>query len=146
MLQKKRGGLRNDACVDEINLAYKLEDGTKIFIPTKQEKEENIKKNEETNRENKIEKSYVTVENPSLNTTSKSQEEKNMINQIIKININTATQTQLETLPGIGPSIALKIINYRNENGKFKNIEELKEVSGIGESKFEKMKEFVYIK
>ena len=59
------------------------------------------------------------------------------------VNINTATQTELETLPGIGPSIALKIINYRKENGKFSNVEELKNVNGIGENKFEAMKKYV---
>ena len=59
------------------------------------------------------------------------------------VNINTATQTELETLPGIGPSIALKIINYRKENGKFSNVEELKNVNGIGDNKFEAMKKYV---
>ena len=59
------------------------------------------------------------------------------------VNINTATQTELETLPGIGPSIALKIINYRKENGKFSNVEELKNVYGIGDNKFEAMKKYV---
>lgn len=56
------------------------------------------------------------------------------------VNINTATQTELETLTGIGPSTALKIINYRKENGKFKTIEDIKNVPGIGESKFEAIK------
>ena len=56
------------------------------------------------------------------------------------VNINTATQADLETLTGIGPSIALKIINYREENKKFKTIEEIKNVPGIGESKFEAIK------
>ena len=62
-----------------------------------------------------------------------------------KVNINTATQTELETLPGIGPSLALKIINYRKENGKFSNIEEIKNVSGIGDSKYEKLKNYILI-
>ena len=56
------------------------------------------------------------------------------------ININTATQTELETLTGIGPSTALKIIKYREENGKFKTIEDIKNVPGIGDSKFETIK------
>ena len=56
------------------------------------------------------------------------------------VNINTATQTQLETLSGIGPSTALKIIKYREENGKFKTIEDIKNVPGIGESKFDTIK------
>ena len=46
----------------------------------------------------------------------------------LRVNINTANQTELETLPGIGTATALKIINYRKENGKFKNIEDIKNV------------------
>lgn len=60
-----------------------------------------------------------------------------------KVNINTAKQTELETLSGIGPSTALKIINYRNENGKFETIEDIKNVPGIGENKFENIKESI---
>jgi len=56
------------------------------------------------------------------------------------VNINMATQTELEALSGIGPSTALKIIQYRNENGKFKSIEDIKNVPGIGDSKFEAIK------
>ncbi len=56
-----------------------------------------------------------------------------------KVNINTATKEQLKTLSGIGDSTAEKIIKYREENGVFSNIEELKNVSGIGESKYNKI-------
>ena len=52
-----------------------------------------------------------------------------VVEQIEKVNINTATQEELDTLPGIGPSIARKIIEYREQNGKFSNIEDIKEVS-----------------
>lgn len=65
--------------------------------------------------------------------------------KISNVNINTATQTELETLPGIGPSLALKIINYRKENGKFKSIEELKNVSGIGDNKYDEIKKYIYV-
>ena len=61
------------------------------------------------------------------------------------VNINTATQTELETLTGIGPSTALKIIKYREENGKFKTIEEIKNVAGIGDSKFEAIKDEICV-
>lgn len=120
----KAGGLKENACIDKINLAYILEDGMKICIPTIEEQ----KKKDE-------------IEQESKNSTEGSSESK----QNIKVNINTATQTQLETLPGIGPSTALKIINYRNEKGKFKTIEEIKEVSGIGESKFNNIKDLITI-
>ena len=63
-----------------------------------------------------------------------------------KININTANQSELETIPGVGSSTALKIINYRQTNGNFDSIEDIKEVSGIGDSKFENMKEYICVK
>lgn len=119
---EKAGGLKEEADLSDINLAYKLEDGMKIHIPTKQEKKEETKISENLNK----------------NQVSK-PEGKN------KVNINTATQTELETLSGIGSSTALKIIQYRKEKGKFKKIEEIKEISGIGESKYEKIKNNITI-
>ena len=53
---------------------------------------------------------------------------------------------EFEKLPGIGPSIAKKIIEYREQNGKFTSIDELQEVKGIGEAKFENIKEYVTVK
>lgn len=58
-----------------------------------------------------------------------------------KVNINTATAEQLQTLPGIGPSLAKTIIEHRTKSGKFNRIEELINVKGIGEKKFQKMKD-----
>lgn len=124
---EKAEGIREDACIEDINLAYKLEDGMKIHIPTKQEKEE--KKEEE----------YVTTLS-GIHTNQEETEKKDT-----KVNINTATQTQLETLPGIGPSTAMKILDYRKEKGKFTKIEEIKEVGGIGEAKFNKIKDLITI-
>jgi competence protein ComEA len=60
-----------------------------------------------------------------------------------QININTAAIEELSKLPGIGATYAGRIIGYRQEHGGFKNIEELKNVKGIGEKKFEKIKRFV---
>jgi len=111
------GGLTEEAVLTDINLAYILEDGEKIYIPKKGEELQNSS-------------------SPSYNTNEKTT----------KININKATQTELETIPGIGPSTALKIINYRNENGKFLKKEDIKNVSGIGDAKFESMKDFISIK
>ena len=130
---EKAGGLKEEACIEEINLAYVLEDGMKIHIPTI---EEQNKTNDSVENNNNL---YITSE------SNLSSEKNNNKKQTSKININTATQEELETLPGIGPSTALKIINYRNENGKFKSIEDIKEVSGIGESKFNNIKSMISV-
>lgn len=123
---EKAGGVTDEADLSVVNLAYLVRDGQKINIPNKNDNEE------ENVRE------YLT-ENAGPNIVENDIKDEN------KININTATQTELEVLNGIGPSTALKIINYRNENGKFKKIEDIKEVPGIGESKFEGIKENICI-
>ena len=130
-------GLKENADTKEINLAFKLEDGMKIYIPTI---------GENNNIENEESSNYITSsggivqaqeENIEINSDQKTSQ---------KININTATQTELETLPGIGPSTSTKIINYREENGKFQTIEEIKEVSGIGDAKYENIKDLISVK
>ena len=61
------------------------------------------------------------------------------------INLNTATQSEFETLTGIGVSTAKKIIDYREKNGKFKSIEEIKNVSGIGDAKYAAIKDDITV-
>ena len=61
------------------------------------------------------------------------------------ININSSSQDELEQLPGIGASTAIKIINYRNEHGNFKSIDDIKNVPGIGNLKFNNIKELICI-
>lgn len=127
---EEAGGITEEADLSKVNLAYQVSDGQKIYIPNINEKENEI--------QNSIEE-YITNEagdNIIIEGKEISSE---------KVNINTATQTELETLNGIGPSTALKIINYRNENGKFETIEDLKNVAGIGEQKFENIKEGICV-
>ncbi len=62
-----------------------------------------------------------------------------------QVNLNTATLTQLETLPGVGPAMAQRIVEYRQKNGGFKKIEELMNVRGIGEASFLKLKALVNV-
>lgn len=62
-----------------------------------------------------------------------------------KVNLNTAAQADLETLPGIGPALARRIIAYRTEHGAFGSVEELRDVSGIGEVRFAELRELVTV-
>lgn len=133
----KAGGLRQDANINKINLAYVLEDGMKVYVPSVNDKED-IENNNDNTEEYVKKDDKVNISNNKDDNTSNTNSGKTS-----KVNINSATQTQLEELPGIGPSTALKIIQYRNEKGKFKNIEDIKEVSGIGESKYNKIKDLI---
>ena len=140
---EKAGGVKENADMTDINLAYPLEDGMKIHIPTKEETEAN------KNNENTPAESYVTAASGGVNSkeaTNSTQSSSTSDMSSKKVNINTATQEELDTLPGIGPSIASKIIDYREQNGKFNSIEEIKEVSGIGDAKYEKIKASITIK
>lgn len=132
-LIEKAGGVTEEADPNNINLAYKLEDEMKIYVPSKKETENKL--------EEKVDEEYISRENSNLKTT----ENNKVSNKSQKININTASQTELETLPGIGPSTALKVIEYRKENGRFKNIEDIKNIKGIGESKFNNIKELIKV-
>ena len=123
----KAGGLTEDADISDVNLAYVLEDGIKIKIPTI---------SEEKNEEIIISSSGEGIVEKEISNNSE--------NKII--NINKANETDLQTLPGIGASLAGRIVEYRNSNGKFNEIEDIKNVSGIGESKYENIKNLICVK
>ena len=118
----------------------------KIHIPTIQEKENEKKESNDVNTTDTTDltEKYISKSSGLSNNSESIKDEKSKNNT--KVNINIATQTQLETLTGIGPTIAMKIIEYRKEHGNFKQIEDIKNVSGIGDSKFEKIKEFITVK
>lgn len=128
---KEAGGTTNEADLDQINLAYQLQDGQKIYIPSKKNKEKN-----ET-------KEYITSESGNNVIIQENTSEKG--GKSSKVNINKATQSELETLPGIGEAMANRIIEYREQNGKFQKVEDLKNVKGIGDAKFEKIKELITV-
>lgn len=110
-------GATENAGLDLINLATILNDGQRITIPPK------------SNLQEKIE---FPQRSSGLNETK-------------LININTANQEELESLPGIGEVKARAIINYRTQNGYFLNLEELMNVEGIGQKTFDQLKELITI-
>lgn len=129
---EQAGGTTELADLSKVNLAYVLSDGQQINIPSIYEDSEDFKYITDGSGEK------VITDNKSSNQSTEVES--------IKVNINNATQSELETLSGIGPSLANKIIEYRKKNGGFKKLEELKEVSGIGEAKFESIKKYVTIR
>lgn len=119
------GGFSGNAARNSVNLARMLEDGEQITILTKKQAKQKKKKA----------KSVPTDQNSNTvysNTTG-------------KVNINTASETELMTLPGIGQAKALLIINYRKEHGNFSKPEDLMQISGIKEGIYNKIKEYITI-
>ncbi len=112
------GGPLEEAILDMVNMAATLEDGQQIYVPIEGDSS-----------------SVIYSPAPILVPTSAE-----------KININTALTAKLETLPGIGPSLAKKIVEYRETHGPFLKIEDLLNVSGIGSSKLEGIKDLITVR
>jgi len=119
---REAGGLTAEADLSSVNLADILNDGQKIYIPSKDE----------------VNNGYNIEIFGNYNYSNEFME-------VGKVNINTANQSDFETLPGIGPSTALKIINYRKENGNFSNIDEIMNVPGIGQAKYDGIKDIIIV-
>ena len=121
------GGEKEEADLNKINLAYILQDGDKLYVPS-------------VNDNDDLE--YISTksgDNVIVNGAGNKSEGNGMIN------INTASKEELMALSGIGDSTAEKIIAYRKENGKFKSIEDIKNVPGIGDSKFNNIKDKITV-
>lgn len=119
------GGLTENADYNAINQAESVYDGEKIIVPHK-----DSGKGLEQGKGGNI--------NDGAALTGGIYEEFCGL-----VNINTADEALLQTLPGIGPVKSKSIVEYRNENGKFASIEELKKVNGIGKKTFESIRELI---
>lgn len=119
---EKAGGQTEQASLKNVNLAYQLEDGQKIYIP-------NIN---DTETEIIDDGASGVVDDATIKQTV--------------VNINKADEKELQSLNEIGESLATSIVQYRKENGNFETIEDLKNVPGIGDSKFENIKEYIKVK
>ena len=131
------GGLTKNADTSVLNLSKKLTDEMVIVVYSYYEVKnfEKTKEVENTVREN-CKTAYEGVENSACITS-----EKDSTTKTGKISLNNATLEELMTLTGIGEAKAKNIIEYREKNGGFKEIEELKKVTGIGDALFDKVKE-----
>ena len=137
----KAGGLKDNANTTPINLSLKIKDEMVIIIYTNEEVENFVKTKEKEARMLKECNEFNNLRNDACINTKPNKETK----VEGKININTATKEELNTLPGIGSSKAKSIIEYREKVNGFKEIDELKKVEGIGEELFAKIKENIII-
>ncbi len=117
------GGFSETANIDGINLAAFLADGNQILVPPLSQGANSFD---------------VIISPPDSYQTD-------IQLAVPMVNINTASQTELEALPNIGPVTAQKIIAFREEFGEFSRIEEIKKVSGIGEATFEKFAAYITV-
>ena len=129
---ERAGGYSEDAAHGAINLAERLTDGMKIYFPTEQELSEAGGAWQTKDASN------------GSNSLSGSEGLSGLDGSLV--NINTADAKTLETLPGIGEGKARDIINYRNTNGPFGDVQDIKNVSGIGESTFSKLSPYITVK
>ena len=113
------GGFTKAAATDYWNQARLLRDGEMIYVPTKEEVKDRTFEAQEGD-------------------TSKTDDPD-------KVNINTASKEELMTIPGVGEAKASAIIAYRKEHGKFSSIEEVKQVEGIKDGVYSKMKDYIEI-
>lgn len=120
---ERAGGLTKEAAADYLNLAEEARDGMKILVPSQSE----------------VEASEIPGHSGLTGAVETSPE------GTPKINLNTATKDQLMTLKGIGEAKASDIIKYRTEQGPFRQIEDIKEIPGIKDAAFEKIRESITV-
>jgi competence protein ComEA len=125
---EQAGGATEHADLDALNLAEPLQDGQKIHVPRKGEV------------------SPPTVASVAPSRTPRSAPQAAAAATQFPINLNTATAEQLEAIPGIGPVLAQRIIEYRQTHGRFQSVDELLEVHGIGAKRLENMRPYVTVR
>ena len=129
------GGFTDEATTDNVNLSKRLKDETVIIIPSYLKNYDNIT----------IKNDYEIDSNDDIVQSEETENDEKIESSSNLININTASVVELMSLDGIGESKAKAIIEYRDINGDFENILDIKNVSGIGESIYEKIKDYITV-
>ena len=140
-LIKASGGLMSNADTSTLNLSKKLTNEMVIVVYTKDEVKE-MKQSDKLGDANIIEE---LNDNSSIIGGSSETSKKTTSKSSGKINLNTASKEELETLNGIGSSKAESIIQYRSTCGAFRTIEDIKNISGIGDSVYAKIKDYITV-
>ena len=136
----KAGGLTENADTTVLNLSKKIKDEMVIIVYSKDEVA-NFKEIKE--KEKEVWEKCIKKDEESLQNDACINYEENKTITSGKININTANVEELKTLPGVGESKANNIINYRNKNGLFESIEDIKKVEGIGDNLYAQIEAFI---
>ncbi|HLJ84407.1 MAG TPA: helix-hairpin-helix domain-containing protein [Candidatus Eremiobacteraceae bacterium] len=138
----KAGGAAANADLEQLNLAQPLSDGMKIDVPVKGQ----------IIAQGSSDSNNATLEPVSTGAATRrgdrhraSRGGSHKLREGQTVDINTATESELTQLPGVGPSLAGRIVEYRQSNGPFQTPDDLQNVSGIGPSKFAKMQPFIRI-
>jgi competence protein ComEA len=128
------GGMLAEGNADALNLAALLEDGQQLDIPY------NDGSQPAGNDSSTFDLPSSATETPDEDLENNSEDTNS---DVYLININTASVDELDTLPGIGPTTAQKIVDYRDENGPFSTLEDIMNVSGIGPATFEEIQNLI---
>ena len=147
------GGLLPDAAQDLINQAEIIYDGQKLYIPSKKEMTSEVNGGNCTSNNTSIQilsggtqNGIYNSNNPTNNTMQNINSNGNSLAgqaAMMRININTASAQELTAIPGIGSTKAAAIVSYRDNGGKFVKLEDITNVSGIGPSTYEKIKDYI---
>ena len=140
---KLAGGATEEADLKSINLVYKLKDNAVIYIKSYEETKNTANAKVDQKWASSGEAGPgIDIKNDSAGAILNAAQTGSMPKVI---NINTVSQSELETLPGIGKETANDIISYRDKNGGFKTINDIMKVSGIKESRFSKIKDLITV-